>query len=84
MQAPIACCQDNRIKFVHYFGDADALRSSRKSVGVSGDADALVRGQFGTNCLTMQCLYDDAARVVILRFCIYLTDWQTAVAILIF
>ena len=39
MQAPIACCQDNRIKFVHYFGDA---------------------------------------------FCIYLTDWQTAVAILIF
>ncbi|GEM_PF-2030530 len=41
---------DNRIKIVHYFGSADAL----------------VRGQFGTNCMAiLRTLGDDAARVVI-------------------
>ena len=41
---------DNRIKIVHYLGSADAL----------------VRGQFGTNCMAMlRTLGDDAARVVI-------------------
>ena len=32
--------------------------------GAAGDADALVRGRFGTNRMTMQCCGDDASRVV--------------------
>ena len=30
----------------------------------SGDADALVRGRFATNRMTMLCMGDDASRVV--------------------
>ncbi len=35
-----------------------------KDTGAAGDADALVRGRFGTNRMTMQCCEDDAGRVV--------------------
>lgn len=43
----------------------DASRIVYISVPLTGDADALVRGRFGTYRMTMLCMGDDASRVVI-------------------
>mgnify|MGYP002520899484 FL=1 len=47
-----------------WYSETNTPYHSPKDTGVAGDADALVRGRFGTNRMTMPYMGDDASRVV--------------------